>query len=136
MLQCLLIYALYCQDQPSWKASHKLLFCCPLSLSKLAGNVLQLGEVAVFENRQPATAAKFIKKSSLSILLLGIIRRLEQKLNSEQKLSIYSSPRHIAKPPVVRRFCLSAFDSLRIFIEPFNNVLCHLKPLFIFTNKP
>jgi hypothetical protein len=41
--------------------------------------------VAVFENRQPVTAAKFIIKSSLFILLLGFIRRLGLKLNSEQK---------------------------------------------------
>jgi hypothetical protein len=45
----------------------------------------RLGDVAVFENRQPVTATKFITKSSLFILLLGAIRRLELKLNSEQK---------------------------------------------------
>jgi len=45
----------------------------------------RLGDVAVFENRQPITAAKFIIKSSLFILLLGVIRRLEMKPNSEQK---------------------------------------------------
>ena len=33
----------------------------------------RLGDVAVFENRQPVTAAKFIIKSSLFILLLGVI---------------------------------------------------------------
>ena len=53
-----------------------------------------------FENRQPVTAAKFITKSSLFILLLKVIRLLEIMLNSEQKLRIYLSPRHIAKPPV------------------------------------
>jgi hypothetical protein len=37
----------------------------------------RLGDVAVFENRQTVTAAKFITKSSLFILLLGVIRRLE-----------------------------------------------------------
>jgi hypothetical protein len=42
--------------------------------------------VAVFENRQPETAAKFINKSSLVIQLLGVIRRMELKLNSEQKV--------------------------------------------------
>jgi hypothetical protein len=42
--------------------------------------------VAAFENRQPVTAAKFINKSSLFILLLGVIRRLELKPNSEQKV--------------------------------------------------
>jgi hypothetical protein len=41
--------------------------------------------VAVFENRQPGTAAKFIIKSSLFILLFGFIRRLELKPISEQK---------------------------------------------------
>jgi hypothetical protein len=41
--------------------------------------------VAVFENRQSVTAAKFITKSSLFILLVSVIRRLEPKLNSEQK---------------------------------------------------
>jgi len=30
--------------------------------------------VAVFESRQPITAAKFIIKSSLFILLLGVVR--------------------------------------------------------------
>ena len=57
---------------------------------------VRLGDVAVFENRQPVTDAKFINKSSLFILLPGVIRRLELKLISEQKLRIYSSPRHIA----------------------------------------
>jgi len=50
--------------------------------------------VAVFENPQPVTAAKFINKSSLFILLLGIIHRLELKLNSEQKVeNIFVAPR-------------------------------------------
>ena len=56
------------------------------------------GDLAVFENRQPVTAAKFITKSSLSILLLGVIRRLELKLNSEQKVENKFVARHIAKP--------------------------------------
>jgi hypothetical protein len=46
-------------------------------------NGSRLGDVAVFENRQPITAAKFITKSSLFILLLGVIRRLELKMISE-----------------------------------------------------
>jgi hypothetical protein len=45
---------------------------------------LLLGDVAAFENRQPVTAAKFITKSSLFILLLGFIRRPELKPNREQ----------------------------------------------------
>ena len=53
----------------------------------------RLGDVAVFENRQPVTAAKFITKSSLFILLLGVIRRLELKPNSEQKVeNIFVTP--------------------------------------------
>ena len=42
-----------------------------------------MGDVAVFENRQPVTAAKFINISSLFVLLLGFVRRLEPKLISE-----------------------------------------------------
>jgi hypothetical protein len=52
-----------------------------------------LGDVAVFENRQPVTTAKFIIKSSLFILLLGVIRRLELKPISEQKVeNIFVAP--------------------------------------------
>ncbi len=46
----------------------------------------RLGDVAVFENRQPVTEDTFINKSSLFILLPGIIRLLELKLISEQKV--------------------------------------------------
>ena len=42
-------------------------------------------DVAVFENIQPLTEAKFINKSSFFILLPGVIRRLELRLISEQK---------------------------------------------------
>ena len=53
----------------------------------------RLGDVAVFENRQPVTEAKFITKSSLFILLLGVIRRLELKPISEQKVeNIFVAP--------------------------------------------
>ncbi len=53
----------------------------------------RLGDVVVFENRQPVTAAKFINKSSLFILLLGVIRLLELKPNSEQKIeNIFVAP--------------------------------------------
>jgi hypothetical protein len=49
--------------------------------------------VAVFENRQPVTAAKFVTKSSLFILLLGVIRRLKLKLISGQKVeNIFVAP--------------------------------------------
>jgi len=49
--------------------------------------------VAAFENRQPITATKFINKSSLFILLLGVIRMLEPKLISEQKVEyIFVAP--------------------------------------------
>jgi hypothetical protein len=40
--------------------------------------------VAVFENRQPVTEAKFINNCSLTILLPGVIRPLELKLISVQ----------------------------------------------------
>ena len=45
-----------------------------------------LGDVAVFKNRQPVTVAKFINKSSLLILLLDVIHRLQLNQNSEQKV--------------------------------------------------
>jgi len=62
----------------------------------------RLGDVAVFENRQPVTAAKFVNKSLLLVLLPGVISRLELKSNSEQKAEhIFVAP-HIAKPNVVR----------------------------------
>jgi hypothetical protein len=53
----------------------------------------RLGDVAVFENRQPVTAAKFIIKSSLFVLLRGFIRRPELKTISEQKAeNIFVAP--------------------------------------------
>jgi hypothetical protein len=49
--------------------------------------------VAAFENRQTVTEAKFINKSSLFILLLNVIRRLELKPISEQKVeNIFVAP--------------------------------------------
>jgi len=60
--------------------------------------------VAVFENRH-VTAAKFINKNSLFILLVGIIRLLELKPISEQKVEhIFVAPPYCQRPPVVRRF--------------------------------
>jgi hypothetical protein len=44
---------------------------------------LHVGDVLAFENRQSVTAAKFINKSSLLILLVSVIHRLERKPNSE-----------------------------------------------------
>jgi len=53
----------------------------------------RLGDLAVFENQHPATVAKFINKSSLFILLLSDICRLEPKPNSEQKVQhIFVAP--------------------------------------------
>jgi len=63
--------------------------------------------VAVFENCQPVTEAKFIDKSSLFILSFGVIRLLEQKLNSEQKVETIFVARHIAKPPLVRSWLVA-----------------------------
>jgi hypothetical protein len=65
---------------------------------------VQRCDVVVFENSQPVTVAKFINKSSLFILLPVVIRRLGVKTISGQKMSIYSSPRHITKPPAAG-FC-------------------------------
>ncbi len=64
----------------------------------------QLGDVAVFENRQPVTAAKNIDISTLFIQLLGVIRRLELELISKQKVENIFVPRHIAKPPSMFTF--------------------------------
>ncbi|WP_153796048.1 hypothetical protein [Foetidibacter luteolus] len=64
---------------------------------------VRLGDVAVFENRQPITAAEFINKSSLFILLLGVIRRLKLKLNSEQKAENLFVDRHIANALLAAR---------------------------------
>jgi hypothetical protein len=89
---------------------------------------LRLGDVAVFENRPPVTAAKFINKSSLFILLLGVIRRLELKLNCEQKARIYSSPRHIAKPPVQATPAVSVAVTLKSAYK-------FKKPIFVFHQK-
>ncbi|CAN5678398.1 hypothetical protein BH10BAC3_BH10BAC3_02550 [soil metagenome] len=49
---------------------------------------IRLGDVAAFENRHPVTEVKFINKSPLFILLLGVIRRLELKPICEQKLNV------------------------------------------------
>ena len=51
---------------------------------RVAYNGFRLGDVAVFGVRQPVTDAKFMNKSSLFVLLPGVIRRLELKPISEQ----------------------------------------------------
>ena len=62
-------------------------------LASLVAITLRPGDVAVFENRQPVTEAKFIDKSSLFILLPGVIRLLELKPISEQKAeNIFVAP--------------------------------------------
>ena len=54
---------------------------------------LRLGDVAAFETRLPATAAKFINKCSFFMVLLHDIRQLELKPNSEQKVEhIFVAP--------------------------------------------
>jgi len=59
----------------------------------MTANARRLGDVAVFEIRQPGTEAKFINKSPLFILLPGVIRRLKLKPNSEQKVeNIFVAP--------------------------------------------
>jgi hypothetical protein len=60
--------------------------------------------VAVFENRQPVTKAKFINKSSLFILSLGIIRLLELKPISDPKVEhIFVNPPY-CQTDVIGRF--------------------------------
>jgi hypothetical protein len=55
---------------------------------------------------KPVTAAKFIDKSSLFILLLGVIRRLELKPNSEQKVEHI----FVAPPYCQTECCLQPFN--------------------------
>ena len=65
--------------------------------------------MAVYENRQPVTTTKFINKSSLFILLLGVIRRLELKPNSEQKVeNIFVAP----------PYCQTACCLLALLVSP------------------
>ena len=69
-------------------------------------NVRRLGDVAAFENRQTVTVAKFINKSSLFILLPGVISRLKLKLKSELKVEhLFVAPPYCQT--VVSRFSLS-----------------------------
>jgi hypothetical protein len=57
--------------------------------------------VAAFENRQPVTAAKFINKSSLFILLLGVNRLPKLKPISEKKAeNIFVAPPYCQTPCV------------------------------------
>ena len=66
---------------------------------------LRLGDVAAFENRQAVTAAKFITKSSLFVPLLGVIRRIELKPNSEQKVeNIFFAPPYCQTACCVQSF--------------------------------
>jgi len=63
--------------------------------------------VAAFENRQPVTAVKFITKSSLFILLPGVICRLEP--NREQKVeNIFVAP----------PYCQTEYCSLALCLFP------------------
>jgi len=55
--------------------------------------------VAVFENRQPVTDAKFITKCSLFILLPGVVRLPKPKPTNDLQPIGHSSSRHIAKSP-------------------------------------
>jgi hypothetical protein len=67
---------------------------------------IRLGDVAAFENRQPVTTAKFITKSSLFILRLGVIRRLNMKPNSEQKVeNIFVAPPYCQTACCAFAFC-------------------------------
>ena len=70
-----------------------------------------LAGVAAFENRQPVTAAKYINKSSLLILLPGVIRRLELEPISDPpwRMSIYSSPPYCQTASCVQLSRVSSF---------------------------
>jgi hypothetical protein len=57
-------------------------------LLMLVANGHSLSDMAVFENRKLVTAVKVITKSSLFILVLGVIRRLELKLIGIKQRSI------------------------------------------------
>jgi hypothetical protein len=82
-----------------------------------------LSDVAVFENRQTVTAAKFITKSSLLILLLGVIRRLELKLISELKVENI-----FVAPPYCQTACwLLAFYRRNGFVIFLQNLLNPLR---------
>lgn len=70
---------------------------------------LRLGDVAVFENRQPVIAAKFINKSLLFIQLLSVILRLELELSSEQK-----AENIFVAPP----YCQTACCLLALLVSP------------------
>ena len=56
-----------------------------IGASRTDSGVHALGNVAVFEKPSAVTAAKFIIKSSLFILLPGVIRQPGLKPSSEQK---------------------------------------------------
>jgi len=58
--------------------------------------------VAELEDRQAVTAAKFINKSSLFILWLDVICRLELKANSEQKVENILVAQPYCEPDVGR----------------------------------
>jgi hypothetical protein len=86
-LKCLLRKA-GCRNNQCQKCIRNFHGCQKRSLQRT-----RLGDVAVFENRQPVTAAKFINKSSLFIQLLGVVSRLELKPNSELKAeNIFVAP--------------------------------------------
>jgi hypothetical protein len=55
--------------------------------------------VAAFENRQSVTAAKFINKSPLFILLLGVADQAGLLVNTEQKVkNIFVAPPYCQTP--------------------------------------
>ncbi len=101
-----------------------------------------MADVAVFENRQSLTEAKFmhsilrINKSTLFILLLGVIRRLELQLIKERPvLKKVENIRHPSILPsrllaVVFGYVITLYD-LFDAILPINIVLYH----YSFMNK-
>ncbi len=95
-------------------------------MSFITPSVEGFGDVAVFKNRQPVTAAKFITKSSFFILSPGAIRRVGAKPNSESGICgiIYSTPRHM--PSNYVRSCCSFVSLVNSFLYRKLHYFCSL----------
>jgi hypothetical protein len=76
-------------------------------------------DVSVFENRGPGTAHEFIDKNSLLILSFTLIRRMNLKLDSEQKFQNL-----FFALPSCQTACCTPFIFLGL-ISFFDNATCH-----------
>jgi len=72
------------------------------------------GDVAVSENRQPVTAAKFITKTLLFILLPGVSRRLEPKLIGEKVENTFVAPPYCQTAFYVSCIPLSLYEQQEV----------------------